>query len=117
MHDAGPTDIPPLSACCLYLPGHRVHPIQARKAWQDDAPPEAGTLLDADATTVTVRVGEEDLRLRNHETRRLALVARAAGGRVELSRRRSVLWVRHPKGAHMFSIVREGIDWRACEEA
>lgn len=67
------TGMRPPKSCGLYLPGHCVHWIQARKGWDDtENIPESGRLVDLrDDGSVVVRVGSEVRLLWNHQPERI----------------------------------------------
>lgn len=113
MHDDGASEVPPLPPCRLYLPGHRVHPMQALKASNDGASVRVGTLRAADGVRVVVSVGDEVLRFRNHDTTRLSLIAGRAGGRVEWRDANRCCGSATPD-AFVFSMAPAAADWRGC---
>jgi hypothetical protein len=73
-------------ACGLYTPGHHVHFIQAKKAWEgDQANYRNGRLVSVDdGGWITVEVGADILRFWNHDPKRAKLCFAASAGHVGL---------------------------------
>lgn len=95
--------LPSTHRCALYTPGHRVHFIQARLAWQnpqDDCTAEFLGIED-DVIVVVTELGEVR-RFRNHDLDRLVGVLDLCGPRV-LLRRHGVLQTADG-GGYMFCV-------------
>src|SRR5579872_1480249 len=73
-------------SCALYTPGHQVHFIQARLAWETDpANYRNGTLVSVeDDGWITVEVDGEVLRFWTHDPARARECFEASAGRVGL---------------------------------
>lgn len=95
-------------ACGLYLPGHSVHWIQARKGREDQVDPPVPCRLvgwEGDGT-VRIEVAGRELRLWNHHPDRLARVVNASKGAVSYQPRWHLLSVAtSPGGRALFSVA------------
>jgi hypothetical protein len=75
------------AACDLYVPGHLVHIIQAKKAWESDDPVRWGRFEGVDHGCLVVRFLDGGLgRYRIHRPSEVARVA-ARGDKVRVSER------------------------------
>jgi hypothetical protein len=75
------------AACDLYVPGHLVHIIQAKKAWESDDPVRWGRFEGVDHGCLVVRFLDGGLgRYRIHRPSEVARVA-ACGDKVRVSER------------------------------
>jgi hypothetical protein len=73
-------------ACDLYLPGHLVHNIAARKAWQSDDPVRWGRFEGVDDGCLVVRFLDGTRRYRIHRPSEVTRMA-ARGDKVRVSER------------------------------
>jgi hypothetical protein len=96
-------------ACGLYTPGHQVHWIQAKLAWEGD-PSEylEGALLEVDDDGwITLQVDGKALRFWNHDPARARECFEASEGRVGLPGN-SVLHAPHEDGRYCICISTNG---------
>ena len=61
--------LPPVKPCRLYLPGHHVHPIQAKLAFQSE--PTQATILKVRDKLVTLKINDRIVTARNHRSENL----------------------------------------------
>lgn len=87
--------IQPRKNCHLFLPGHRVHWIQARKSWEDDINlPLPGRLVStSEDGSVVIEVNGRQLRLWNHEAERIEAAAARTSGSISYQARWGLLFV------------------------
>jgi hypothetical protein len=101
--------------CDLYIPGHMVHWIQARLAWEH--PREWGVLDEVQERVITVRFSDRIARYRNHQVEALLDVAEH-GSSVLVSARYGTLSVPSDHGSlWCFCIADADEPWRACSVA
>ena len=105
----------PQPECDLYIPGHRVHFIQARLSWEH--PREWGVLEGVRAQVITVRFPDRVARYRNHEVEALLDIAEP-GSSVLVSERYGTLGAPTGGGSlGCFCIADADESWRACSVA
>jgi len=98
--------------CDLYIPGHMVHWIQARLAWEH--PREWGVLDEVQERVITVRFSDRIARYRNHQVEALLDVGEH-GSSVLVSARYGTLSVPSDHGSlWCFCIADADEPWRAC---
>jgi len=98
--------------CDLYVPGHRVHWIQARKA--SDLVPRIGTLAEAQDEHFVIEFDDEVARYRNHAPRSVLRYAKA-GSRVRVVERYRMLVIEYAnRRARAYCIALGGDLWRPC---
>jgi len=101
--------------CDLYVPGHEVHCIQARLAWEH--PREWAVLEGVQEQVITVRFPDRVARYRNHELEALLDIA-GHGSSVLVSERYGVLSVPTGRGTlRCFCVADADEPWRACSVA
>ncbi len=101
--------------CDLYIPGHMVHWIQARLAWEH--PRESAVLEGVQGQVVTVRFPDRIARYRNHQVEALLDVAER-GSSVLASTQYGTLSVPSDHGSlWCFCIADADEPWRACSVA
>jgi hypothetical protein len=101
--------------CDLYIPGHMVHWIQARLAWEH--PREWGVLEGVQGQIITVRFSDRIARYRNHQVEAVLDVAED-GSSVLVSTRYGTLNVPSDHGSlWCFCIADADEPWRACSIA
>ena len=101
--------------CDLYIPGHMVHWIQARLAWEH--PREWAVLEGVQGQVITVRFSDRIARYRNHQVEALLDVAER-GSSVLVSARYGTLSVPSDHGSlWCFCIADADEPWRACSVA
>ena len=91
------SDHPITRRCALYTPGHSVHPIQARLAWQNPAAYVRGEVLDIDDAIVVATEDGDVRRFRNHDLDRFAKIVLDVGPGMTLCAK-GVLRVDRPDG-------------------
>jgi hypothetical protein len=97
------SQIPPVTRCGSFHPGHEVHWIQALGAEGDPETGEGSALVDSEGwITISLDNGRTERRW-THEPTRLAKALEACGSRVVL-RTRSVLGVPSEDGMYTFSV-------------
>ena len=101
--------------CDLYLPGHMVHWIQARLAWEH--PREWGVLEEAQEQVITVRFPDRISRYRHHQVQAVLDVA-STGSPVLVSEGYGMLDIPSDHGSLWgFCIADADEPWRACSVA
>jgi hypothetical protein len=101
--------------CDLYIPGHVVHYIQARLAWEH--PREWAVLEGVQGQVITVRFPDRIARYRNHELEALLDIAEP-GSSVLVSQQYGTLSVPTGRGTlGCFCIADADEPWRACSVA
>ena len=110
----GPVPHPSFEPCDLYLPGHLVHPIQAKKAWTSEDPVRWGRFAGIEDELVVVRFLDAVERFRNHRPQEIAAVA-AVGDKVRVSDRYRVLSL-HRRFEHVLTVCVAPADasWTPC---
>lgn len=101
--------------CGLYLPGHEVHWIQAKKSAEERTPPERAKLVavEGDDLVVVRMVGLREYRCyHSHEVPRLVEAAGGFERAVEVQQRWGILWT----GGGRFCVCRYGREWSPCPE-
>jgi hypothetical protein len=91
--------------CALYTPGHNVHFIQARLAWENPAAYVRGEVLAIDDAIVVATEHGDVRRFRNHDLHRFARIVDDVGLGVTLCDRGVLRIDRHPSGGFMFCIA------------
>jgi hypothetical protein len=95
--------------CQMYLPGHSVHWIQARKS--EPGPFEVGILTEVNGDVITLEFGTEYRRYRNHEVERLVEIVGIDNG-VHVSERYRIL---RSRTGYLFSIATVGDRSVSCD--
>jgi hypothetical protein len=105
----------PRPECDLYIPGHTVHWIQARLAWEH--PREWAVLEAVQGRVITVRFSDRMARYRNHDPEALLDIA-GHGSSVLVSERYGTLSAPTGRGTFgCFCIADADEPWRACSVA
>lgn len=101
--------------CTLYHAGHRVHWIQVVGA-SLPRDPRGGRIVAIAGGIITVDLGGETRRYRNHATRQLRALVTELGTEVVVDQPRSLLKVPRPDEGSLkcFSIVEVGKPWHRC---
>lgn len=97
--------------CGIYLPGHRVHYIQARKASGERGEPAA--VLEATESTIVLAVAGGLRVYGNHDPRRLLLLAQGHP-EVMLIERWHMLRIGGGSVRRLFSLVKDGPPDQPC---
>jgi hypothetical protein len=101
--------------CDLYVPGHMVHWIQARRA--SEHPHTWGVLDGVSGQVITVRFLDRVVRYRNHQAVAVLDVAQA-GAKVHVSERYGLLGIPlENRDVGLFCIVDADEPWRPCSVA
>jgi hypothetical protein len=103
-----------MSRCTLYVPGHTVHFIQAIHSAGEPRRPRSGHIVEIGSGVVTVDLGGELRRFRNHETARIRDLVRERGPEVNVDEGWSILRVPKSDGAYCFSIASADEPRRRC---
>lgn len=104
-------------ACDLYVPGHLVHFIQARKAWESDDPVRWGRFEGVDDGCLVVRFLDGTGRYRIHRPSEVARVA-AHGDKVRVSERWRIASIsRRFEQLSAVCIALPDDPWRPCSLA
>jgi hypothetical protein len=107
-----PTPTPPSESgpgtCALYIPGHKVHFIQARLSQENPEQNVPGLIESIAGQIVRVRVGEEVRSYRNHDLSRL--IELSVDTREVVLRQRGVLECR----SHLVCIAPADEPWTSC---
>ncbi len=105
----------PQPECDLYIPGHIVHWIQAKLAWEH--PREWAVLEGVQGQVITVRFPDRSARYRNHQVEALLDIAER-GSSILVSARYGTLSVPSDHGSlWCFCIAEADEAWRACSVA
>jgi hypothetical protein len=106
----------PPKPCGLYLPGHHVHFIQARRAWEDtEHPPETANLIELrDDGGLVVHVGTEVRHLWNHQPERVGDAVGVGDRTIFHQPRWGLLIVGRGPGQHLFCVAGSDVDHREC---
>ena len=112
------SDHPITHRCAYYTPGHNVHFIQARLAWDDPAAYVRGEVLDIGDEVVVVTTEEGDVRsYRNHDLRRLARVVHDVGSGVTICAKGILRVDVRGGGGFMFCVAPDnGVPLEACRD-
>ncbi len=105
---------PPQGECRLYLPGHRVHPIQARKAAA--APGAAIHSVAVEAEVIVLHTSNAVWRCRSHNQLRLLRLARERLPEVRLVETWGVLRIGRGSVRDLISISTEPDSWTYCRD-
>ena len=97
--------------CDLYLPGHCVHWIQSKKAWETT--PTTGRLVEINGGIITVEYLDKIGRYRNHRAEDVLEVAQL-GSKVRVFERFGLLGVDHDRLTRMFCIADADEPWTPC---
>ena len=107
------TGFQPPRRCTLYFGGHTVHHIQALRS--ADKPHTAGRLAGVEDNVISVAVGHEIRRFRNHEAERLLEIV-GLGGEVRICADFSILRFDWKNGTNScFSIAEVDEEWSECD--
>jgi hypothetical protein len=101
--------------CDLYIPGHLVHLIQARRA--SEHPRTRGVLEEVSGQVIRVRFRDRVARYRSHDADTV-LEDSNVGAKVNVCERYGLLWV--PLGSrnvHCFCVADAEEPWRPCSVA
>lgn len=104
----------PAYSCDSYRPGHDVHWIQARKSWEEPGLVEEGVVTQVGEGIVTVQIGPEVRRYRNHDTARFERILRRRGMNVIIQERWRLLKVPSPEGFYCFCIATSNDTFDDC---
>jgi hypothetical protein len=101
-------------ACDLYRPGHLVHVIQARKAWESDDPVRWGRFEGVDDGCLVVRFLDGTARYRIHRPAEVERVAEV-GDKVRISERWRVASISR-RFEHLLAVCIALVDdpWPQC---
>ena len=97
--------------CDLYIPGHCVHWIQSKKAWETT--PRTGRLVEINGGIITVEYLDKIGRDRNHRAEDVLEVAHP-GSKVRVFERFGLLGVDHGALTRMFCIAEADKPWTPC---
>jgi hypothetical protein len=98
--------------CQLYIPGHSVHWIQAKKSYGE--PHREGRLTAVSGDVLTVEFGDEVKQYRNCDPDRLLDIV-GIQGRVSVCERYSILRTPSRDGHYVFCIVDPDEAWVPCD--
>ena len=101
-----------LRHCQLYIPGHSVHWIQAKKSYGE--PHREGRLTAVDGDIVTVDFGDEVKKYRQCDPDRLLDIVGIGGG-VGVCERYSILRTPSRDGHYVFCIADVDEPWVPCD--
>ena len=109
------SEIGPAKRCGLYLPGHEVNWIQAKKSWKDrEGRPLACRFVQSRGDgMVVIELDDQELHLWNHEPERLARSVASADGIVSYQKPWSLLIT--GDGGY-FSVASPPEDYVPCPE-
>ncbi|HZD65463.1 MAG TPA: hypothetical protein VE152_05150 [Acidimicrobiales bacterium] len=113
----GKRRVPPAKHCGLYIPGHTVHFIQAkRSSREEEYPPASGEVTGMEGNMITVALADGTHRYRNHEVPRLAEILGGTTGPVVVQWGLHLLKVAGDRGSwYCFAIADADEPWRPCD--
>lgn len=100
--------------CRRYRPGHAVHHIQARKAFEDARRAAPATVTAGEGTLILLDTAGEARRYRNHTPSLVADEIERRGRRALLQERWSILAFVTEEGWKVFSIAPADQPWTPC---
>ena len=107
-------EIPPTKPCTLYVPGHTVHFIQARRSCEEPGEQEHGRIRAIQQGVIAFETATGIRTYRNHETACLRAILVAHGAEAILDGRWQLLKVPHDGGSYYFCVAPASAPWRRC---